>query len=262
MAIWLAKIVRVVAAFSVKTTLQAFKPQDMGPAERNIETALAFWPNGVKRIVAILDRSVSGSLEIEITWNKVLPGLMQDGLYTLFLVIASYGAIHFLEWGSDEMLKQLRPTWLVDFQSNDLIPGKGAAGITIGTRGKDVVERFGKPPFIEQKEGFPPAYYTYKSGELELGIKLSPEDIVEGINIYDGKFGQSGALPSMAKAALGNTEDGLISKLGNPISRRNFTFNGCQEQLGDPSAVVLFYQGIQFILCGKNNRAILVKIVK
>lgn len=261
-AIWVAKLIRVVAAFCLKATLQAFKAQDMGPAERSIETALAFWPDGVKRILKILEHTPPGSSEIEVTWDKVLPGLAKDALYTLFLIAVSAGFIYVIDKTSEKLLSQLQPKWLTDLRTNEIAPGHRAAGILIGSDIKDVRERFGEPKLFEATSGSSEKWWIYRSGKTSFGILVSTTNRVEQFYIFDANFGKGSALPSIAKAALGSSEEILTAQLGKPLSRRNVSYKPCESKLGDSSAVQLSFAGVEFILCTKNNSTITIRIVK
>lgn len=74
----LVMIARVVVAFSVTAMLQAFKAQDMVPIERSIQVALAFWPEGIERILPIVQKNAPLPRQEFLPWGRVLPSLVRD----------------------------------------------------------------------------------------------------------------------------------------------------------------------------------------
>lgn len=83
--IWMAMILRVAAAFSVKVTLHAFKPQDMRSAESNLRSALSYWTDGIKRILSILQSGIAGNQHEDISWETFIPTILRDIAYTVLV---------------------------------------------------------------------------------------------------------------------------------------------------------------------------------
>lgn len=81
MLIAITILIRVMVAFSIKATLQAFKEQDMSAINKSVQTALAFWPDGVKRVLMILSKEGTAEREKPIPWNMVLPSLVREIAY-------------------------------------------------------------------------------------------------------------------------------------------------------------------------------------
>ncbi len=87
MLIAVAILVRVMVALSVKVTLQAFKEQDMSAINKSVQTALAFWPDGVKRVLMILEKEGTAGREKPMPWNMVLPSLVHNVAYLAALCL-------------------------------------------------------------------------------------------------------------------------------------------------------------------------------
>lgn len=297
-----AKLVRVVAAFSVKATLQAFKDQDMRPAESSVQTALAFWPDGVRRILKILGNEATFEKEDILPWGKVLPSLIRDILYMFFLYVP-FIAYHFYNAEPDMRLSDLPTIFLKSlwntvadagiFDSNgssslasksasgavsqqqdnktwidrvgassEATPSKGIGSLLLGASQAKVESELGKPAKVESEKVGDGKWLTYVDSTSTLFIYLSKDGTVEKLQVVDSSFPSPNTLPRINGISVSSVARSIEPRVGKANRKVSFSYPACATGTGDADATSFVYTGLLLVACSKNERVVAMQITR
>lgn len=297
-----AKLVRVVAAFSVKATLQAFKDQDMRPAERSVQTALAFWPDGVRRILKILGNEATFEKEEILPWAKVLPSLTRDIVYMCLLYvpfIAYYLYIAHPERPLSELpailLKSLEDkvpdaglfgnkastsvvansasgavsqkaetkNWIQRIgASAQITPGKGIGLLLLGTSEVALESLLGKPARIDSNKGGKGKWLAYADSTSALFVYLSEAGSVEKLQVVDSTFPTPNRLPRINEVSISTATNSIEPNVGKANTKTSFSSNACATGTGDSASTRFMYSGLSVIACLKNERVAVMEVFR
>ena len=270
----LVMIARVVVAFSVTAMLQAFKAQDMVPIERSIQVALAFWPEGIERILPIVQKNAPLPRQEFLPWGRVLPSLVRDlgNLmffcipFAAYLVFTAYFGAKNASSGSLPSVNANVIDWATVVNGRTIQPGKGIGPLRLGSTKSQIYDLLGSPNVTQPDNSSNTAangqwlYYYKDSGTL--GVSISSDGTVQRILIQDYSPAADGALGRVGGLSLGADSAMLEKTLGTPISRLPLSNPPCDNSLSDVSATHWKFAGINALVCSNSKRVGMLEVTR
>lgn len=254
----LTKISRVAIAFSMKASLQAFKAQDMKSAEADIHTALSFWPNGVKRILSILDAEGSSTEDFSLTWNQVLPTLYRDIAYALAFLMPLI--LYFLFKSYIQT-----PDWEAKLLRSNIIPGLSIGPISLGTYQRELSKLVGdgSNEMNSDSNNGEFAFFSHFSGSsLDLRITFSERRTVSSIRISNFAKEPPTGTPALKTVTLFSSQVTVEQDLGRPQKVTKYITSGCKNFSSGGEATQWKYPGMDIYFCDATNRVVMMEVYR